>query len=300
MFRPAARLIGMLMILLPAPALFAQEPIDQYSGRQLMEEVYERHRQFPYVYEEQSMVLIDRNGNRETRRLRRYSRVEEDGTVKFLLLFVSPREVSGVALLANRDPSGKMHKSVYLPAYGNTLIESKGVGSDDHFLGTDFSVENLTGESLTDYVYVRERNERINGTAYFIVDVYRHGDDPKRNRPVKRHYILQDNLYIRRTDYFDEPGRLVKQRTQHDLKQVDGKMWRANMILMDNLEEQHRTLIKIDRRIFSRDYVPSEMFTREWLFNNQPSIDPGNDAENGEETVNARPRNKGVNDGGRS
>jgi hypothetical protein len=46
---------------------------------------------------------------------------------------------------------------------------------------------------------------------------------------------------------------------------VSGDMWRADMILMENFKEHHKTLIKIDRRIFSHDYVPPEMFTYAWL-----------------------------------
>jgi len=34
------------------------------TGRELMDEVYRRHRQYPYVYEEQSMVMVDRDGLR--------------------------------------------------------------------------------------------------------------------------------------------------------------------------------------------------------------------------------------------
>jgi hypothetical protein len=37
------------------------------------------------------------------------------------------------------------------------------------------------------------------------------------------------------------------------------------MLLMENQKERHKTLIKIDRRIFSRDYVPPEIFTPAWL-----------------------------------
>jgi hypothetical protein len=50
---------------------------------------------------------------------------------------------------------------------------------------------------------------------------------------------------------------------------VDGDMWRANMILMENHKDQHNTLIKIDRRVFSSDYVPPEIFTRNWLLQNR-------------------------------
>ena len=46
-------------------------------------------------------------------------------------------------------------------------------------------------------------------------------------------------------------------------------MWRANMILMENQKETHKTLIKINRRIFSHDYVPAEMFTSTWLLENR-------------------------------
>lgn len=264
-------LCPVLLLFLPTE-LPAQAETEALSGRGLMEEVYQRHRQFPYVYEEQSMVLIDRNGNRDTRRCRRYSRVEEDGTAKFLLLFDSPREVHGVALLAVRTPGGEMRKSVYLPAYGNRLIESGGQGGADNFLGTDFSIENIVGEELSDYRYDRRRNEKIQDVLYYVVDVYRMDDNPDRDHPVKRHYILQGNFYIARTDYFDESGRLRKRRTHHDIRAVDGRMWRSGMILMDDKREQHRTLIKIHRRVFSRDYVPAEMFTKEWLFNNHPYL----------------------------
>ena len=82
------------------------------TGAEIMEEVDKRHQQFPYIYEEQSIVLVDRHGDRDTRKARRYSRVEEDGTVRFLLLFDYPQEVKGVALLANREPDGRTNKYI--------------------------------------------------------------------------------------------------------------------------------------------------------------------------------------------
>ena len=134
-----------LLLILFSSSLGAQEYpdeiFDEDSGLKIMQEVHKRHQQFAFVYEEQSMVMIDRNGHRDTRKLKRYSRVEDDGTVKFLLLFDSPAEISGVALLASRDESGKTTKYVYLPALGEQLIESVSSGMDGNFLGTDFSIE---------------------------------------------------------------------------------------------------------------------------------------------------------------
>ena len=146
------------------------------SGIEIMEEVQKRHQQFPYIYEEQSMVMEDRHGDRDTRKVRRYSRVEANGSIKFLLLFDYPHEVKGVALLASRNPDGTTSKYIYLPALGERLTESTGEGSNDNFLGTDFSVENLTGEVLSDHYYERRDNREIEGLKYFIIDVYRAND----------------------------------------------------------------------------------------------------------------------------
>jgi len=234
-----------LLLLLSAPCLFAE--IGTISGREIMDEVYQRHQQYPYIYEEQVMVMVDRNGYRDTRKVRRYSRTEQDGTVKFLLVFVSPREVKGVALLAERDPAGNTKKSVYLPAYGDQLIESSGEGEESNFLGTDFSVENLTGEMLDNYIYVRRMDKKIEGAANFVLDVFVSEDAVRRRKPLRRHFIRQDNYYITLTHHYDKNGRIYKQQSHHDLKQVDGNMWRASMILMEDKKEQHQSLIKIDR-----------------------------------------------------
>ena len=249
------------------------------TGIEIMEEVYKRHQQFPYIYEEQSMVMEDRNGDRDTRKVRRYSRVEEDGTVKFLLLFDYPQEIKGVALLADRSPDGKIKKYIYLPAYGEQLIESTGEGSEDNFLGTDFSVENLTGVNLSDYHYVRRDDQEIDKAKYFVLDVYKASNQLIEDRILRRHFIRQDNLYITLTHHFDKHGRLLRIQSHHDIKAVDSDMWRANMILMENKKDQHQSLIKISRRVFSHDYVPAEIFTAKWLYENYPYIEPAEDSD---------------------
>ncbi len=270
------------LLILIASSLHAQEhsdvTLDEATGLAIMQEVYSRHQQFAFIYEEQSMVMTDRNGDRDTRKVRRYSRVEDDGTVKFLLLFDSPDEIYGVALLANRDASGKTNKYIYLPAFGEQLIENVSSGRDGNFLGTDFSIESLTGEVLDDYIYIRRPDKKIVEVAYFVIDVYQAEEglsadtlvaDKQANR---RHFISKYNLYISKTEYFDKQGRVYKRLSHHDLKPVDGKMWRADMILMEDIKEHHQSLIKISRRVFSRDYVAAEIFTADWLFKNSPFI----------------------------
>ena len=242
------------------------------SGKELMEQVYERHQAFPYIYEEQSIVLIDRNGKKDSRRAKRYSRMEEDGSVKFLLLFDYPEEIRGVAVLAERNSDGNINKYLYLPAFGEQLLENVGGTNENNFLGTDFSVENLTGENLDDYHYERREDRIIDDQHFLVVDVYDNNIDI--DMPIRRHFINFENLFITKTHHFDRLGRISRVQSQHDLKAVDGNMWRANMMLMDDKKENHRSLIKVSHRVFSKDYVPEEVFEAAWLYKQYPYIEP--------------------------
>ncbi|MBO6557688.1 MAG: outer membrane lipoprotein-sorting protein [Pseudomonadales bacterium] len=274
------RLIPALLFLAISLPSSGSDAVVNMNGAELMEAVYQRHKQFPYVYEEQSMILIDQRGNKNTRKLRRYSRVSKDGGADFLLLFDSPLDVRGVALIAHRDKAGVARQSFYLPAYGSTFLESHADHdgqSEDHFLGTDFSIENLIGEMLDHHRHLRRDDEVINETEFYVIDTFESGDESL--VPLRRHYVRKDHLFVTRTDHFDELGRLKKRQTHHDLVNVHGEMWRANMMMMDNFQQAHRTVIKIDRRVFSADYVPEDVFTRKWILSNQAPLSDEDDSE---------------------
>lgn len=268
----------LIALLLFAPAGFAEE-IDEVTGREIMEEIYERHQQYPFVYEQQSMVMTDRDGKRDTRKAHRYTRVERDGTAKFMLIFDYPEEIKGVAVLATRDPSGKMVKSIYLPAFGETLLESSGENSYGNFLGTDFTVENIVGEMLSEFQYHRRQDRHINNLDYFVIDAHRRDEGIESTHPTRRHFVRKDNYFISQTEHYDNYGKLHKRQSYHDLRAVDGDMWRSGMILMEDLKEQHQTLLKVTRRMFSHDYVPAEMFTENWLYENHPHVIPQEDMD---------------------
>jgi len=264
--------IVLILGLLISPVSSKSVQADEiWTGRRIMDEVLKRHEMFPYVFEEQTMILTDGAGNRNVRKLRRFSRVEKDGTVKYLLVFDHPAEVRGVALLAIRQPTGPIENKVYLPAFGRALKSNAGDDRGSHFLGTDFAIKDLTAEVLSDFRYVRVADLKMNKTSYFVVEAFPRDKETERatGYGLRRHFIRQDNFFIVRTDFFDRRGRLSKRQTHHDLKKVGGDMWRANMILMEDYKEEHNTLIKISRRVFSQDYVPPEMFTDDWLLENR-------------------------------
>lgn len=261
--RAATALAGALVI--ASGAALGDAGQATWDGRRVMAEAVARHQQYPYVYEEQSMVLEDPTGGRQVRGLRRYSRAEPGGTVKVLLVLDHPPEVRGVALLQVQGPAGATRGGIYLPALGPELRAGDGHGEE--VLGTDFTVADLGPEDLDGHGYQRLPDERRGDLDLFVVDAL--PADPAATGPGgygrRRHWVRQDNLFLVETLYFDHHDRPFKRRSYHDLTAMDGGMWAAGMVLMENLRHGHRSLLKVRRRVYSRDYVPAEMFTDDWL-----------------------------------
>jgi len=254
----------------PRPLAMAADAHADWSAQRIMAEIDRRHQQFPYVYEEQTMVLGDGSAKRTVRKCRRFSRIEEDGSFKFLLVFDDPEEIRGVALLAVRRADGTVERGIYLPAFGATLKRPLGEGGGGHFLGTDFAVEDLTPDAPGEYRYTRSGDRMVEDTALFVVDAYPISTEVERatGNGLRRHLIRKDNFVIIQTDFFDRRLRFRKRLTRHDIKRVNAQSWRANMIVVNDEREHHRSLLKVDRRVYSRDYVPAEIFEPAFLFAN--------------------------------
>ncbi len=236
---------------------------DDRSGPDIMAEAFRRQQQAPFVYEELTMVLMDFLGQRDVRKLRRYSRVDGDGTVRFLAIFDSPPEAYGVALLYQRDADGLAESSVYFPALDDKMRPSRGGGRGAHFLGSDFAMADFTPEQSARFRYRRAGDRRIDKVDHYVVEAI--PVEGEKDLGPRRHIVRQDNFFIVQTDFLDDQGRLVKRRSSHDLRLIQGTLWRAGNLLMDSPAERHKTLVRVDRRVFSPDYVPLEMFSPEWI-----------------------------------
>lgn len=249
----------------------ADKQTDGWSAYQIIEESFQRHRLYPYVFEEQTMILMDEHGNHDVRGVRRFSRIEKDGAAMFLLVFDHPEEIRGVALLAKKDKGKSGRSWLYLPAFGKQLKANGGSQGSHRFLGTDFTINNLTPVNFNDYHYQRQPDYREGESQYYMISVFPNNKDIEKSTGYSRreYMVRQDNLFIVRTDYFDRQGRFFKRQSIHDLQQVNGDMWRANMVLMEDFRQKHKTLIKIESRVFSHDYVPPHIFTSSWLLSNQ-------------------------------
>lgn len=241
---------------------------EHWTGRRIVQEAVTRHELAPHVFDRRTIILTDRDGHLDVRKARQFLRLEADGVVRYLLVFDHPPDIRGAALLALRRPDGVIESSVYLPALGDVLTAGSG-NRGSRVMGTDFTTGDLGVEMLSDHRYVRTGDAKLDAVPCFVVDAFpaTPGVERASGYSLRRLFVRKDNYFTIRIDYYDRRGRFLKTQSRHDLKRLDSRMWVADMVLMENVKEPHQTLIKIDSRIFSRDYVPARIFTAEWLLN---------------------------------
>ena len=240
------------------------------SGTEIMQQATSRQQIYPHVYEEQTLILMDKTGNKDVRSTRRYTRIDNDKSIRLLLVFDSPQEVRGVALLViNEVAKGKpLVSGIYLPAFGDRLFSSTKSGYSDKFLGSDFSVYDLQPENIEDFSYTRLEDIQVEEIPYYQVE-----SKPANQQVLKKtgyfkrvHTVSKDRKLIISTDYYDSYNRLYKTLSRHDFVKYDQTTWWPNMLLMENHLDKHQTLVKVNNRVFSIDYVPLKMFSKNWLF----------------------------------
>lgn len=255
------RALALLLLLAAGAPSGAARAAAPDTGRSLVEESLRRHGPPPHAYEELTIVLRDAAGRQRVRTARHYRRSEADGTVHRLITMQSPTDVRGSALrltLKNGDP---VERQLHLPALGKAFTFGPVTESVERVFGTDLSLADLEGERPSLYAYQREADRDLDRIPHHSI----------RARPAnprvphatgygeRRLFLRKDNLFLTRIDYFDRNGRLIRQQTFRDPRPDGDGALRPAMILLVDLRERHSTLVKVDRRVHSPDYVPADL-----------------------------------------
>ena len=216
------------------------------SGGELMEESLRRHAQPAHVYQEQAMVLSDRLGRRSVRTMRYYAQHDQD-TSRSLLVIETPSESKGTAIFISRG------------AYGGLR---HGPAASSPVFGSNFSVGDLEAEQPRDFRYERDDNQDIDLVPHYVLRAFPADASAARSTGYRERkiYLRRDNLFVSRIDYHDREGRLAKRQTFRDPSPDESGAWRAGMILMEDQRDGRRSLLKIERRVHSSDYVPADVF----------------------------------------
>jgi len=185
------------------------------------------------------MVLRNAAGQESSRSLRIATLEKPDETVgdKSLVVFDTPRDIEGTALLSHAKILDPDDQWLYLPA----LKRVKRISSSNKsgpFVGSEFAFEDFTAIELNkfDYIYVGEvpcgdltcdvleRTPRYENSGY--------------TRQVS--WVDQTDFQIRKVEFYDRRGDLLKVLDLSDYRDYDG-IWRAHKLSMSNVQTNKQT-----------------------------------------------------------
>ncbi|HEU19320.1 MAG TPA: outer membrane lipoprotein-sorting protein [Deltaproteobacteria bacterium] len=258
-------IVGLIAIWLFNPVVtHAVEP----TGREVMEKQKEFHKVQTEIGDE-VMLLIDKEGGREKRQVKRYAKEVGNDIHHYLVVFLSPADIRGTALLTWEQKERENDQWLYLPAQKKMQRIAKG-SKKNYFMGTDFTYEDMEPEDLDSFTYTILRTEKLEqddavSECYVIESVPANDEKRKESGYSKRIMWIENKyLYTLKVEFYDRRGRLQKVQTNHAMENVSGTIWRAKKTLMSHLEREHKTLTSITARQINTD-VDNSVFTERYI-----------------------------------
>jgi len=188
---------------------------------------------------ELQMLLRNAAGQESSRSLRIATLEKPDETVgdKSLVVFDTPRDIEGTALLSHAKILDADDQWLYLPA----LKRVKRISSSNKsgpFVGSEFAFEDFTAIELNkfDYTYV---GEVLCGDL--TCDVLERTPRYENSGYTKQvSWIDQADYQIRKVEFYDRRGGLLKVLELSDYRNYEG-IWRAHKLSMSNVQTNKQT-----------------------------------------------------------
>jgi outer membrane lipoprotein-sorting protein len=188
---------------------------------------------------ELQMVLRNAAGQESTRALRIATLEKSDETVgdKSLVVFDTPRDIEGTALLSHAKILDPDDQWLYLPA----LKRVKRISSSNKsgpFVGSEFAFEDFTAIELNkfDYTYVGEVP-----CGDLTCDVLERTPRYENSGYTKQvSWVDQTDYQIRKVEFYDRRGDLLKVLEMNDYRNYEG-IWRAHKLSMSNVQTNKQT-----------------------------------------------------------
>jgi len=231
----------------PVPAWDAQleglSPTQQ--GRVLFEEKDRRDSGYQDLRVGLEMVLRDRRGT-ESHRALSISQLEmPDAGDRLLVVFETPKQIRGTALLSYSYRTEPDDQWLYLPA-AKRVKRIASQNKSGPFLSSEFAFEDMVLQELDKFEYQLLGREPCGALHCYRVE----------RRPLDRYsgYSRQEvllesaSLRIEGIEYFDRVGRPLKRLETEAYELFQGRFWKPGRMFMENLQTGKTT------ELFWRNY----------------------------------------------
>lgn len=217
------------------------------KGLTIAKEVDLRDKGWKDSITEMNMELRNLQGDKSTRKLRLKSLETDNDGDKGLIIFDSPRDVNGTALLSFSHVIKPDDQWLYLPALKRVKRISS-ANKSGPFMGSQFAYEDLTSFEVDKYVYKYLRDEKINNIDSFVVENHPNYQYSGYSRQIV--WIDKQRFIPLKIEYYDRKNDLLKTLHFGVYKQYLGKYWRAHEQVMNNHQNGKTTLLALNNYQF--------------------------------------------------
>ena len=209
-----------------------------------------------------TMVLRNQHGQETERSLSgKNFEMVGDGD-KSMVIFNSPRDVQGTAVLTYTHKEGSDDQWLYLPA----IKRVKRIASSNKsgpFVGSEFAYEDLSSQEIEKYSYKYLKDESFNGDVCHVVE--RDPVDPKSGYKFMHVYFNpEENYRIEQVVFFDRKGAKFKTLLYNDYNKYKEKYWFPGELHMTNHQSKKETRIRFENYDFDaaldeRDFAQAKL-----------------------------------------
>ena len=156
--------------------------------------------------------------------------MSDDGN-KSLFVFDEPRDIQGTAFLIHAHRDDADDQWLFLPALRRVKRISSANRSGS-FMGSEFAYEDLTPQEVEKFTYKYLRDEPCGDSTCTVTERF-----PVDRKSGYRRQVVwrdQDELRVRKVEYYDRKDAHLKTLTMEDYAQYLDRYWRPGEMTMVN------------------------------------------------------------------
>ena len=230
----------LLMIAISIP-LLAQD-----KGMEIAKKYEEAYTGWNAYTSKTTMILKNQHGQESTRLLSGKNLEQADDGDKSMIIFNSPKDVKGTAVLTYTHKVGPDDQWLFLPSI-NRVKRIASTNKSGPFVGSEFAYEDLSSQEIEKYSYKYVKDAEFNGSMCHVVE-----QDPVDEKSGYKfmhvYYNPDENYRIEKIVFYDRKGSKFKTLLYKDYQLFKGKYWYPGELHMVN----HQT--KKETRILFEDY----------------------------------------------
>jgi len=196
------------------------------------------------------MRLFDRQGRMRERALTILGMKGGAGRAvpgdRSLTRFTYPNDINGTGFLVWENPDGDDERFLYLPSLGR-VRRIAGNETQDSFVGSDFTYEDIGGREFNDYTYTllddTSRWTAPDGTTHPVFRLESKTKDVKARFPRVISLVRQDNFVVVRGEIHNRRDELQKVFDVRKLDRVSGIWTVFEMVMADTLQKTRTELV---------------------------------------------------------